>query len=266
MKKVNTIFKTRAEAGFTLVELMVVMAILGTITSIITAFLGSSLRLNELNVARSELRSNLTVAIELITTDLYSAGSVGVSADATSGIEGVVGTCNEFDVDAPDATPSKDRSAFKLDSDTTRLHEFTVRYCDPYTSPRRAVAVSYKLQQDSSNNNLWTLYRNERTVGTTGTFAPMVPGIVGFELEVECKPSDPVCDPPDSSFDYNNILAIKVKVAAQTTSKARDANQDKYLFALQGDLDTEGLDAEDGYLYDYSEQTVHPINLIRTIF
>ncbi len=262
-KAIRNSSKTNIQAGSTLVELIVSAAILGSILAIISAFLTSSLHLNELNLARSELRQNLSLAMELITAELNSAGSTGVSSDAGAGIEGVLGTCNLSDVDAPDADATKDRSSFKLDSATPQLNAFTIRYCDPYTTPRRAMAVSYKLQQD---NNLWTLYRNERTVGTAGTFEPIVAGIRWLELEFQCKPPNSVCNPAPTSplFDYHEILAITVKIAAQTTYKVKNAPQSEYSFGLGNDA--KSIKGEDGYLYDYAEQVIRPISFVQTIF
>ena len=245
----------KIEAGFSVVELMISTAILAVITAVIVVFLTSSLRVNELNAARSALRSNLTLAMELITSELYNAGSIGVDTG-----KGEI-TCNKNDVN------SLAEPAFALDADTTRFHEFTVRYCDPYA--REAKKVSYKVQADKTNNNLLTLKRNERGLNNgsfpSGSFQSTIPGIVGLELELQCKPDDNTgCNPASNGFDYRNILAITVKIAAQTPFKAKNAQQKKYFFGLEGEADSMELVAEQGYLYEYAEQTVRLINLTRT--
>ena len=257
MKKTTRI-SNKAQAGFTVIELAISAAVLGVIISMISAFLTSSLHVNELNVARGELNSNLSLAMELITSEIYSAGSIGVDADGTEN------TCNLDDVNSA-AEP-----AFSVDSipDTTvPRHEFTIRYCDPYT--RTAQKVSYKVEADSDNNNLLTLKRNksELTNGDfpAGSYTPMIPGIVGLELDLECKPTDTTdCDPIDSDFKYSDILAVTVKIAAQTTFESKNAYQDKYYFSLVENEDTE-IDAEYGYIYEYAQQTVRPINLTMTV-
>ncbi len=243
------------EAGFSVVELMISAAILAVITAIIVAFLTNSLRVNELNIARSELQGNLNLAMQLITSELFSAGSIGVAMDNSEDI------CNTRDVNSA-AEP-----AFELNKSAARHHEFTVRYCDSY--PREAKKVSYKIQADKTNNNLSTLKRNERGLSNgnfpRGSFQSTIPGIVGLELEFKCKPTDVTgCDPSSGSFNYRDILAITVKIAAQSPFKARNANQDKYYFGLKGSSGALQLKAEKGYLYDYAEQTVHLINLTGT--
>ncbi len=259
MKSTSKVFNKSAQAGFTVAELMVSTAIIAVITTIIASFLSSSLKLNELNVARGELRSNISLAMELLTTELYSAGSIGVSAD------GIEETCDIEYVN------SATYPAFSLESATARLYEFTVRYCDPYDKvgdQRVALEVSYKIEADSDNGNLLTLKRSKNKLVNgsfeTNSYVPMVPGIVGLELEFECKFSttDADCN-PISGGDYKNILAITVKIAAQTTSKAKEADQETYYFSLDN---TNPIDATDGYLYDYAQQTVRPVNLFGTSF
>ncbi len=255
MSKDSSSKKTKLAAGFSVVELMISTAILAVITTVIVVFLTSSLRVNELNAARSALRGNLTLAMELITSELYNAGSIGVDTGKGEA------TCNQNDVNSP-AEP-----AFSLDADTVRFHEFTVRYCDPYA--REAKKISYKVQADSTNNNLLSLKRNERGLNNgsfpKGSFQPTIPGIVGLELELQCKPDDNTgCNPTSNNFDYRNTLAITVKIAAQTPFKARNANQKKYFFGLEGQADSIELMAEQGYLYEYAEQTVRLINLAST--
>ena len=255
MKKTNRIFNKSAQAGFTVIELMISTAVLGIITSIIASFLTSSLKLNELNVARGELRSNISLAIELLTTEIYSAGSIGVSADDTEE------TCDAEYVN------SATNPAFSLESATERLYEFTVRYCDPYEKvgdQRVALEVSYKIEADSDNGNLLTLKRKKnKLVGNsfeTNSYVSMVPGIVGLELEFECK-FNTDCNPLNGG-DYNEILAVTVKIAAQTTFETKEADQETYYFSLDN---SEPLDATEGYLYDYAEQTVRPVNLAKTV-
>ncbi len=245
--------KARLETGFSVVEFIIATAILAIIITVIFVFLTSSLHVSELNTAHSELRSNISLAIELIASELYSAGSIGVATEK-NGI-----TCDWHDVNSPR------EPAFKLDDNTTRLHAFTVRYCDPYT--RKAKKISYKVQSDRTNNNLLTLKRNERGIDSNGSFPKgsfqaVIPGIVGLELELQCKPTDTTsCNPISKEFNYKNILAITIKIAAQTPFKARKANQDKYFFGLESDSDSVELVAEQGYLYEYTEQTIHLINL-----
>lgn len=232
----------KAQAGFSVIELMVSVAILAVITSVVLVFLNSSMKLSDLNNARSEVTSSLNLAMELITTELYSAGSIGVDTDGSQSI------CAKSDL-----TP-----AFQADDlTTTRNHKFTIRYCDPYS--RAAKVVSYKLNKDTNNNNLSTLYRNERPVGQTGSFQPSIAGIVGLELEFFCKPSTN-CDPTSIGFLEVNLLSIVVKVAAQSTFLIKSAKQETYSFGLVGDA--EEVTAQKGYLYDYSEQLVRPVNLI----
>ena len=266
MKNINRINK--AQAGFTVVELMVSAAILAVVTSMIASFLTSSLRLNELNVARSELSSNLTLAMELLTTEIYSAGSIGVNADG-----------NEVVCDSEYVNNTTDSafSAFSVSEpdDTTPIprYEFTIRYCDPYITvagERMAQEVSYKIEADSSNNNLLTLMRSQNqlvdSVFTTNGYTPMIPGIVGLELEFQCKFTGVDCNPlTNGTGDYSDILSVTIKIAAQTTFESKDAYQDTYTFGLEGDTDAPTLDAEEGHIYEYAEQTVRPVNLTMTI-
>ena len=71
-------------------------------------------------------------------------------------------------------------------------------------------------------------------------------------------------DATNLNFDYNDILSITVKIAAQTTFESRYANNNKCFFGLSDDPDAKELTVPKGYLCDYAEQTVHPANLTRT--
>ena len=177
--------RVASKKGFTIVELMVSTIILAIVTSIIAAYLVSSIRVNELNLARSDLRGNLTVAMELITSDLYSAGSIGVSTNTTE-------LCD------PQLVNDTTEPAFKLDSGDPLSHEFTVRYCDPYT--RDAKRDSYKLDVSTGTGNLLNLKLEEATHDgsawkSKGGFQPTIPGIIAVELDLQCKPNPTiVCD------------------------------------------------------------------------
>ncbi len=249
-RKLKISNRSKLEAGFSVIELMIASAILAIISSVIAAFLSSTLHTNELNVVRSDLRSNITLAMELITTDLYSAGSAGVDTGE--------GACDISEVNSND--PDDYHPAFELTSSTSRSHAFTVRYCDPYD--RTAKKVSYQLAADGDFTSLERSWVDE--TDTNNDFITTIPGVIGLELELECKPADTTnCDPTDSDFNYTHILSFKVKMAAQSTSKTKYAKQTSFFFSLDNSQPITNI--TEGYLYEYSEQTTRPINLTRTI-
>lgn len=217
-----------AQAGFSLVELLISMAILGVILGIVGNYLTAQWRLADQTEARNEMQVNLRSAMEMVSGDLYNAGSVGVAKPCTP------------------ATP-----ALEAVSTSARSHTLTVRYCDTYkVAPK---VVTYAVQADPDNANLKTLFRN-------GT--PAIPGIIGLEVVLTCKPGtssvtslvNPTCK---TGFSPADVLSGTLKLAAQSPRKARQVSM-VYTFAGTA---VGGADQQDGYYYEYAEQSVRTPNL-----
>lgn len=218
----------QSQAGFSLIELLISMAILSVILGIVGNYLTTQWRLADQTEARNEMQVNLRSAMEMIAGDLYNAGSVGVANPCTP------------------ATP-----ALATTAPTARGHTLAVRYCDTYkVAPKE---VSYEIMADASNANLKTLFRN-------GT--PAIPGIIGFELSLTCKPgtasvtssSDPTCK---TAFSPTDVISATIRLAAQSPRRAPQVSS-TYTFAGTA---VGGADQQDGFYYEYAEQSVRTPNL-----
>jgi prepilin-type N-terminal cleavage/methylation domain-containing protein len=218
----------KAQQGLTVVELLIVAAILGIVLAIATNYLITSWTLANQTTARNEMQMNLRAAMEMISTDLYNAGSSGV----------------QFDCAPATVTP-----ALTSTRPADRNHTLTVRYCDPYTA-NTPVVVTYALQQDPDNGNLMTLYRTR----APGNSEPAIPGIVGFELEFVCAPTPCTDNPTAVGFNTAQVRSVIIRLAAQSTRPARGVNS-TYTF------DNVTLTAVPGYYYEYAQQAVSPRSL-----
>ena len=78
--------RSRTEAGFTLVELMVTLGILAVVTLTLTTILLSSNRLQSRTVTRAEVQASTRQALSIMTTELRQAG-----ADPSNPPAGIVG-------------------------------------------------------------------------------------------------------------------------------------------------------------------------------
>ena len=231
-------------SGFTVVEMLITLGILGIVIGIITTFLFSQWRLADQVEARNEMQVNLRAAMELVSTELYSAGSEGIAFE-----------CAIDWVNKPALVSTRPAS---------RQHTLTVRYCDPYTG--NPVGIFYDLRADSSNGNIQTLYRAHDTNtndDTAATSQAAIPGIVALELEFQCDPTgatptsgapDYTCQPTSGSFNPEDVLSVTIKLAARSVRKTRGV-ESTYTF------DGQALTSESGYYYEYAEQAVSPPNL-----
>ena len=213
----------QAQAGFTLVEMLLTIAILGIVMTIVSTFLNSTWTLADQTRASNEMQMNLRSAMEMISTDLFSAGSRGV----------------QFTCDQASVIP-----ALASARPAARRHTLTVRYCDPYTV-NTPVVVTYNVQADAASGNLLTLYRN-------GT--PAIPGIVGLELEFSCAPTPCTSDPTVSTFNPTLVRSVTIRMAAQSTRRARGVTS---TYTFNGTP----LAAEPGFYYEYVRQDVSPRSL-----
>ena len=216
----------RAHSGMTLVETLVAIGILTLVTGIITTFLTAQWRLADQTEARNEMQVNLRSALEMISTDLNSAGSQGVQA-----------SCNSDSV----------KPALEVGGNP-RKHKLTVRYCDPYKNSPTPQTISYELRRDDNNSNVWTLYRKV----DDANFQPAVPGIRAFELDFACTPSVPTC----GATNPGGVLSATVKLTGQSVHKTRGVSSP---FMFDGSRFTNQEEA--GHYYEYAEQTVSPPNL-----
>ena len=229
----------RRTSGMTLVETLVALGILTLVTGIITTFLTAQWRLADQTEARNEMQVNLRSALELISTDLKSAGSRGVQASCTSeSVKPALGVDT-----SPPRLPYYN---------ATRRHTLVIKYCDPYKNPPTPQRVAYELRRDSDNNRVWTLYRKVDGAG----YQPAVPGIRAFELQLTCTPGTTICDVRDPNFVPGDVLSVTVKLTAQSVHKTRGVSSP---FMFDGNRVTNQEEA--GYYYEYAEQTVSPPNL-----
>jgi type II secretory pathway pseudopilin PulG len=167
----------RKPSGFTVVEFLVAAVVFVIVTGLAGTYLVAQLGYTQRIQARNEMQANLRSAMEMVTTDLFNAGSAGVGVPCTwSG-------------------PS-----LALDLDRDYAHEITeLRYCSPYgTGP---VTTSYRLDDDGG---VPSLYRGA---------GPAVPAIVAMEFEVVC--ADGACDPSNLTdrvlFVRGRMLARTVR-------------------------------------------------------
>ena len=211
------------QAGFTFIEMLVTLAILSIVLGIVSSFLISSMRLTEQTEARNEMQVNLRAAMEMVSTDLYSAGSEGVAFECA------------FNWVVTPAVASTRPAA--------RDHSLTVRYCDPYTGA--ANTVSYSVDPDPGNDNLLTLFRNN---------VAAIPGVLAFELEFTCAPTPCENNPTAAGFNPDLVRSVTVKLTAQSTRRAQGANS-------TCTFDGGSCTSKPGFYYEYAEQAVSLPNL-----
>ena len=213
-----------AHSGFTVVELLITLGIFVVVLGIAGQVFVSQVRLAEQTEARNDMQVNLRAAMEMLTNDLYSAGSEGVSVSCTLTAASLAST-----------RPSAQK------------HTVTSRYCDPYTGNSNTVA--YELRPDANNGNLSTLYRRFNAA----PIAPAIPGIVAMAFDFTCDVGA-VCNPTAVGFDPNTVTSVTVKLTAQSSFGARGATS-------TCTFDGTPCTTKANYYYEYAEQTISPPNL-----
>jgi len=157
-----------AQAGFTVVELLIAATIVVTVLAIVGAFLGQQTRLQRATQNRSELQDRVRVAMQLMTQDLALTGNSAVVANSGARLDITWPGC--FDGAAGCLQVADAGQSMK------------VRYLSSqFPSGSECRDVSYRLTGSG------VLQRSDVGCGEDEQFVELATDIVAFEVTVHCS-------------------------------------------------------------------------------
>ncbi len=215
--------------GLTLVELLVVLAVMGLLLGLMTAYFASQTHATEESQAQNNVRVKVRSVGELLTQDLEMAGALAVY-DATSGQVLKATSTESYGMPSPCST---DRSgcvtvAFNASNQLTDLGMwyFTSLAVPGATSTGPCHYVRYHFDRSTG-----TLYRTDDDCTATPsgwTNAELAGGITGFAITFQCaedttatgtkavdNPSD--CFAPTGNF----VQSAEIQLDGQDTAHGR---------------------------------------------
>lgn len=224
----RSLTRTSRAQGFTLLEMLVAALILAIILGIVAAFFVQQARLNRHTEAGSEAHDKARMVMQLVTTDLHSAGTNIYSDPATGTIETPAVELTACPTDAGSGLTTCIVGTNGVDTahvqDTIAMDYLTT--LQPLSSACREVA--YRI--DASN----TLYRADKacdvttgavllsTSSLTSDFAVLAPGILTLDIRYVCSNGNVMDAIPDTVKCPANTAYVRsalVSVLAQSDTR-----------------------------------------------
>jgi prepilin-type N-terminal cleavage/methylation domain-containing protein len=216
------------DQGFTLLEILVAALILAIVLGIVATFFVQQSRLNRQTAAGTEAHDKARMVMQLVTTDLHSAGTDMYSDPATGAILSPAVTLSICPTDTATGLTTcivgTDGSAGAHVQDAASMAYITT--LQPLATACREVAFAF----DTSN----TLYRADEacdptagaallaTSSITSTYAVLAPGILALDIRYVCSNGAVMDSVPDTVSCPKNASYVRsalVSVVAQSDTR-----------------------------------------------
>lgn len=219
--------RRRLEAGLSLVELLVVVAVVGVILASVAAFFTLQTRVARETQAQNELQVRMRAVAEAVAQDLQLAGARAMtdSAGSARAVTAVLANCNSLPDGAQYACARVD-----VDEDSGDVTSATFVYASSLrVAPAETVAspdalarvcrvIRYERVTDETAADFGALYRSdERCLDAAGALVPtpanlFARDVVGLEVLFACgveRPVGAVAVPDDLKTDTTECFELE---------------------------------------------------------